>query len=504
MRSAKSGAYDIRVAVPSRGSLRAQVGNLSSGMLETLPLGAAGRQLTLSFDLPGFFVTFSDAIYGRPVDPRYWLSFNGAIRVMVAVPTDPRTPLGVKVQFHTLDTAAGPANVWAFAIGARDFLRAWIAGHPPAPAPTDSITGISVPEVKTLFTELSSGFATAVDIGFRKLDVNIVPTSTGDNAVQFDLVHPFDPAPAIRDALIDVGPSFFFPRIGTSAPRVHGGGSLGVSGSSFTAPQSTRLMVRWEARVKGPNDPPNLDDGTTFRVAQSEVQWGPATGGSSPPQPRTETITRAGRYDGLNQFQATNLAPTTVYAFRARDFSVAGMIATDWSNWLFLRTSANDQIELQLPDLNVSLGSARLLPDSTFTTTITIPPNVPPGSHLLVALESGQRMAQTVITVLAQGATLPPVLETMNRDTNLPFSYPPLLIGAAEVRLRGSSFAPGPVDLFVDSTAAQRLGSATADASGTFGASITWPPSITGPHDILAQQGLLEARTPVRGQQPPR
>jgi hypothetical protein len=53
MRSAASNAYDIDAQLPGRGSLGADVGGISIGMQDTLPPGVNGKQLTLSYSLPG-------------------------------------------------------------------------------------------------------------------------------------------------------------------------------------------------------------------------------------------------------------------------------------------------------------------------------------------------------------------------------------------------------------------------------------------------------------------
>lgn len=60
VQGARPNAYNIIASFPSTGSLRAQVADLSPGMLATLPPGTNAKQLTLSFILPGVSITWSE------------------------------------------------------------------------------------------------------------------------------------------------------------------------------------------------------------------------------------------------------------------------------------------------------------------------------------------------------------------------------------------------------------------------------------------------------------
>ncbi len=536
IQSARPNAYNINPTFPSAGTLRAQVGNLSTGMLGTLPPGTSGMQLTLSYLLPGVSVTWSEttssgggggaaagaalgglagaalgglagaaagAALGAVIggggpweNPSYSLTFDGEIEIAVAVPDNTLTPLGAKAEFLTHNTQTGPGNLFAVIIGIEDLISAWLSVQPLPPPPSDQIVPIFVPT--QLSTVLMEGFSAAAPSGFLQLGVTINPPLPCSkplppgNTVEFDVTHLFDPGPIVTNPLAPQGPSLVQPQIGTSAPTVNAGGQLGVIGSYFPAASSTQLTIIWT-------------DTTSGDVVQSEIQWGAAPDNHTPPsQPNKVPPFTRHPYDNRNTYTQKGLTPNTWYAFRVRDYDVANFIATDWSAWTFLQTSATDQVQLALGDGNNTLiGFATLQTDGTFMTTGIVPQGEPPGTYELLAELSGHRMAQTPITVVAAGQPLQQVLQIINPDTGIAFTGTPGVVGRYPVTVRGSNFSPGTVNLFVDSTSGTTLGQFDHLASDTFTVTVTWPFGITGPHTIVAQQNALQATASVYGENPP-
>jgi hypothetical protein len=495
-------AYNISVASPSQGTLSASVGNLSPGMLDTLPPGTIGMQLTLTYSLPGFGVSFSETtsgIFGSWADPSYNLTFDGVIEISIGVPNDSFIPLGAKAEFLTTNMQASAGNFFAVVIGVEDIISEWFNNQPVGGSGSslqDQIIGINIPQLQQLFSELSSGFATAATFGFVQLGVQIntnpPPQTPPGNTVEFDLTHPFDPGPVVTNALSPLLPSLFPPQIGTSAPEVDAGGQLGVTGNFFPAAQSSQLEITWT-------------DTTSGSVTQSEVQWGPVPNGQAPPpQPIDKLIPRHGSFDNANNFTTPKgLTPNASYAFRVRDYDVSSLIATDWSSWLVLTTQPTDQVQLVLSFNNTVIGFGTLQTDGTFSTTVIVPPSVPAGNYLLTAVLSGQTMAQTPITVVAENQPLAPVLQIVDPNTGIAYTSAAIVVGTLPVTTRGMNFSPGPVDFFVDTISGKSLGAATADQNGAFTVTLTWPTAVTGPHNILAQQGILQATAAVFGENVP-
>jgi hypothetical protein len=501
VQSAVPNAYSINASLPPKGALRASVGGLAPGMLDSLPPGTTGMQLTLSYFLSGFSVSFRETtsgIFGAWADPSYNLTFDGEIEINIAVPSESFIPIGAKAEFLTHNMQAGAGNFFALLIGLEDLISEWLNDQPIGSTGSslqDQITAINIPALQELFTELSSGFAVAAKFGFIQLapQINTNPpagTPPG-NTVEFDLTHPFDPGPVVTNAASAGGPSFFRPLIGTSVPQVHAGDPIGVTGTFFPPAQASQLTITWT-------------DTTSGTVAQSEIQWGIAPNGQvPPPQPADVKIVRHGPFDNANVFTAKGLLPNTPYAFRVRDFDVADFIATDWSAWAVFVTTASDQVQLLLNDANNTLlGNATVQGDGAFSTTVSIPANVAPGTYLLTALMSGQQMAQTIITVVAGGQALPPTLQVIDPITGIPFQAGIVVIG--QFTVRGANFNPGTVNFFIDTAGGTSLGVTLADANGGFTTNLIWPVGQAGPHKVVAQQGALEATFAVFAEDPPR
>jgi hypothetical protein len=280
VQSAQPNAYNVSAAFPSKGTLSAAVGNVSPGLLDTLPPGTPAMQLTFSYSLPGVNLSFSETtsgIFGSWADPSYNLTFDAEIEIAIAVPNDTTIPLGAKAEFLAQNMQASAGNFFAVLIGIEDIISQWLSNQPIGSTGSrlqDQIIGINVPQLQQLFGELSSGFAAAAGFGFLQLggqiNTNPPPQTPPGNTVEFDLTHPFDAGPVVANALAPGVPSLFPPQIGTSAPEVNAGSQLGVNGTNFPAAQSNQLAITWT-------------DTTSGNVAQSEAQWGLVPNGQPPP-----------------------------------------------------------------------------------------------------------------------------------------------------------------------------------------------------------------------------
>ena len=224
-------------------------------------------------------------------------------------------------------------------------------------------------------------------------------------------------------------------------------------------------------------------------VAQSEIQWGLAPSGQVPPPNQADVVIARQPYDNRNNFTAKALIPSETYAFRVRDFDVPGLIATQWSSWTVLTTTATDQVQLAFDD--TVIGGATLQSDGTFADpSFQIPTNAQPGLHQISAIMAGQQMAPPVtITVIAEGQELGRSLYVIDAQNNA-YNGVSGVEATYTVNLRGSGFKPGMVELFIDTASGTSLGSAfVKTATSIFFAAPVWPEGAVGPHNILAQQG---------------
>jgi hypothetical protein len=503
--NAKPKAYDISISVPSQGSLRADVGNLSPGVAKTLPAGTQGLQLTLSYQVPGFQVSFSertDSIWGSWADPSYNLAFDGEVEISVGVPSDPRISPGATAQFIARNPTGSASNFFADWIGFWQIIGGFFTGSsPPSPQQPDQFVGIGayVSGLYQVLAQIGQPLAQAFAFGFRVLAPVAtsapIPGTTPGNTAELDLTHAFDGPPTIT--LIGSTPSVFSAEIGANPNQAHAGGQLGVTGGYFPSAQSTQLTITWT-------------DTTSGQVVKSEVTWGQASldaaGNPAPPaNPNAPfDITRHGPYDNQNTYTFKNLLPNTTYAFQVRSFDVPGfdLIATQRSAWTFFTTAATDQVQLILDYNDTLLGFATLQPDGTFVTTVIVPASVPAGTYQLRAVLAGQQMAQTPVTVVAANVPLTPSLQILDPDTGIPFSGAAIVVGTLKVRLRGANYSQGQVDLSIDTVAGTNLGSVVADTGGGFAIDVIWPFGTTGPHSIIGEQGAAQAAAQVFGENP--
>jgi hypothetical protein len=509
VRKARPSAYNIVATFPAAGTLQADVGPVSTASAlpfppAVLPTGWKGRLLTLQYSLQGSVqITWSQTtggvvgwLTGSLFDASYQATFDGTLIVYVAVPADPAVGLIVQSSFQATHVHAGLdgfslANAVEFGSIVLQTGWDWLTFQtPPSNSIPDQNIGVTNSGIEQAFGLLSGQLAGAVPEGFTELSVQVngqpQPNWTAVNRVEFDLVHPFDAGPVVT-----AGPPY--PTFGSGAPQISASPGTVVAGTQFTVLGTNfpamRIVIGWTDTASG-------------EVSQSEVQWGrvlPTLIGHPLDVDvlGDVTITRYAAGDGRNTFTATNLAPDTNYAFRVRDYDLQNQSVTGWGDWTVLKTPVTNQVQLILGDpASTGLGTFTLQQDGTLSALVTMPAGEAAGIYPLWATISGAKVASTTVTVIAQGQQAPPQLEVIDPTTGL--SIPPVASVIYQVSLRGDYFEPGPVTLAADSQAGPDLGTATADAHGSFSATFGW--LDVGPHTILGvQNGQVAASVPVYG-----
>lgn len=507
-----SSAYDIHSTWPSKGSLTADVGGLSAIMQQTLPPGTTGSQLTLQYALPGVRASFSDS--GKSflgADASYNLSFDATIEIAVAVPDATAVGMTARAELLTTNMQAGASNFAAVARGIEDLLSDWISGQPgQSGSLADQIISVYIAQLQQLFGQLSAGFAAASGYGFSDLKVLVNPNPPSDlpqgNTIEFGITVPFDHMTAVtNDGVLPPGtPNLLTPQLGTTAPQVLAGGSVGVRGNAFPTAQANQLVVSWQdTRLVNTSPSPLPLPGT---VVQSELHWGSTTGAGVPPSAAATNdvkITRSGSLDST--FTATGLAPSTTYAFQVRDFFIQNFLSTDWSAWSYFQTSETDEVQLVLDDgANTVVGTTSLQTDGSLSATITVPTAETPGTYDLWAVLGGEKMAKATLTVVAPSQGLAPWVQFIDENTGDPLFGSVLLTCGQQTAVRGANFVPGKVDVFIDSASGTSLGQASVAFDGSFTVSFTWPYFVVGMHNVHAQQPTVQADAPLYAEMPPK
>jgi len=497
-------ATSISVSLPQRGSLAAQSNTLAAGapirtlFPATIPADAPADFVDLLYSLPSpsatinwfDFVTFE-------------LSFDGAIELVVIVPHNPSYPLYMTAMLQATNLNLSPTDFGGYLASAAASIASFFIGQPLTNAfhPADQEIPVAVSSLLPDVAKIVDAFTTVPVYGFVELSVRVnespPPTAflggpeTGAT-VEFDLTHPFDPPPVVANAWGDAGTRFALAVLQLATSAVAAGDQLGVSGSGFPPGQATQLEVTWSDTCSG-------------TVSLSELQWGENLGLISPPvvpNPE-EVVIKRNKDDGLNRYTASGLAPSTVYAFRVRDYD-ANFVATQWSDWKAITTQATEELELILSyeDFETTpLGTVQLAPaDGAFSTTVTIPTGLQPGTYIVQAVLADVVLAQASLSVGAAGEPVPPSIVIYDPNTGLPASGVVTVFGNPSLYLRGHGFTPGgQVELYVDT--AQGISLATwpvrAWPRGSFLATVPWPAVTDGPHQILAMQATLTATASV-------
>jgi hypothetical protein len=236
------------------------------------------------------------------------------------------------------------------------------------------------------FLELAQGFVAASSVGFTQLSVQI--NTDQENAVQFDLTHPFDIGPTLKDYCT---PWLEMQQIQLNKSLAYPGDQVTVTGIYWTALDPTNISIAW-------------NDTTSGLVQQSEVEYGQvfAPSFANPTSITKTTIDRTTTSDFAPAFQAQGL-PSFTYAFRVRDFDIEDYIATAWSPWRNFTTGAalgtSAQIALQQDVVassgpSVVLGNTPILLGGAFVTTIAIPTTQTPGRYHVIATSAPSLTAE--------------------------------------------------------------------------------------------------------------
>lgn len=457
-------AYNIAVNFPTSGRLFA----------------AVTGDLTLEYRLPGEVVTFSvttPTIFGSYADPAFKLTFDTALDINSPIPAMPCTfsPLASLIIENaniTGDNFIG--NAAEFVGNLINFFQ----GQPPifqsAEGSIDGVNPTSTGSFASTFGLLATACVQAQSAGFIQFQVFV---DQANSALAFRLIHPLDDPPVFQDQTF---PSFNHPIIGVSQDQIKAGDPLGVTGSEFTPPNTTSLVLIWSDTISG-------------NIVKSEIEWGlqggPFVTTSIPRQP----------FDSGNNYQFNNLAPNQNYQFHVRDWDQT--TSTPWSAWKVVQTSGAtaDQAMLWLDnDFGNPLGTTTVAADGTFSTTVVIPNTTTPGLHSLNAQLMGGEAAYPVnIQVLGANQSYTPMIQLIDpvsqqvrtsTEETFPFT------------LRGLGFTPGQLNIAVDSMQGTQIGQATVGNDGKFQQTYTMPSGILGPHQFVAWQVIgqttIQATTP--------
>jgi hypothetical protein len=516
---------NISLSVPQRGTLQALVTPYESTYSTLLPSYIPASLLNLSYRLSGFSGNFK--VYGFA---QYNYSFDGSVDIYVAIPHDPRQIPGAVGYFNVSNASVSQGNFGAWVVQAFVDVLTGVLGASPIGQWTHvnagSLTGAQTQadgsqdvtgSLQTLFSLLQNlwpAFAQAEPYGFSMLVPEVVgglPGAPAGSTVTLALIHPVADPPVISLIGALTGSSFLAAQVGASPAQGHPGDLISVTGIDFPGPRATTLSIEWSD--------------TSLTVSESVVLWGVMTNiaagtaplaGTAPPAIATTTISRAGRYDGKNQFTPPLLLqPDSWYGFQVQDFDLVlnnDVVSTQPSKWTYFQTSASDQIELALDGGLLPGAAPTLRSDGTFTASMTVP-DISPGVHVLTAALDGQARAHTNVTVIGAGDPVPPTLQIIDPATGWPFPGSVSLITPAVLRVLGTYFAPGAVALYLDlPTVAVKGSPSTAIATATAtsnppGTPATFTvdvpiPAVVGNHVVTAKQGSSEPTAPFYGQRP--
>jgi hypothetical protein len=492
-------ATNITPTLPAKGKLLAGLGDVAGQMADTLPLDFRARQLTLLYRVSG-----ATASWKTSGGASWTVTFDIELELAIAIPVDPTFPIGQMVPQAT--RWIGPpqfpqdpqvpqgmlAEIWArnltldgntMASLEKDgkHIADFINGQPSNDAIPDQMVPIRIKDLfagnAIDFTQLFTGFKAAVHAGFRYLTPDLK-----DKTVILRLSHPTDRAPVVKNIVVNQVAGLIPPVLSTSASQVKAGGSLTVKGQNFPGGQAHQLLIEWT-------------DTTTGSVTQSVLEWGPKNGPT-----KTVPISRK-PWDGKNTFLATKLSPDTVYTFRVIDHD---SVTCTKPGVLNVKTEHSQQLTLFL-DYGVSkaVGTAQIGVDGSFSATITVPAQVPAGTHRLWTKTQTGKVVETTITVVGAKQNLQPLVMVIDPTTGAALKNP-AVVETRKYTVRGEGFSPGRVDLYVDSAKGKKLASVTADANGTFTATFVWPSGVRGNHQVMALEVIkgqkIQASAGVNGQ----
>jgi hypothetical protein len=537
IQSSRSDAFDIQVVnLPTQGTLLAAVsrdtsqgGDISQGLADTLPLGTVARQLTLIYRVPGIQVTWKEKSSTAPYwaatpetlpatggevvwGPSYTLSFDGELEIDIAIPDDPTFPIGAFVpqltRWVTHPNAIwvpdkhdwmGPQGVYTsfWARNVKPTLNFWgdldnlpsevsdwwnsrpnNSDHLPDqefPVSILDVFGKYDANGDNLLSLLFKGFLPLVQQGFVQLKPSIE-----NNAVVLRLYHPnVDHGPGVKIDGHYGAPTTILPSITSDRTQTKAGSNLGVNGQNFPPTHAHQFRIDW------------ID--TTSSVTQSDIEFVKVSGpnGNQIETPHTTTLQR--HKGDQATFLASNLMPNQWFRFRVKDS--ARFSFPPWGDPLYVKTDPSDEVTLFLDNRvkKQMVGHAHLGTDGTFSTSITVPKNVPAGKHVLWAEAPGSKVASTTIIVIGANQKPQPMLQVLDPSTQMPLQTPKLLENTW-ASLRGEGFVNGTLTFYLDSPTGQKIGNTNAGQDGTFTTSVLWPSGVYGIHKIVAVQVLINGQ----------
>jgi len=314
-------------------------------------------------------------------------------------------------------------------------------------------------------------------------------------AIIVRLTHPAITPPTVVVSSSDPsGPTLWGPSIATNRPVAQVGSSLEVNGRYF--PPSLNLSTALPVSL-GHGAPNSIILGGPCFGGGTDLQWGPAAGPLHVQRlPGTTQATCSGSYN------AVNLAPSTTYQFSARDCDA--FTCSLWSAPVKVTTAVANpdkgKVVLTLDGTN-ALGTATVTAGGTFDITVTIPRNASSGNHKVRAVD-GTAVAEAAIVISAasSGAKASMMMVgVLNGESGCPNHPITSTQTDAPFMLFGSGFPAGSIAIHLDAPAGLALGTAVAQADGSFCQKMTGVPgSQAGNHTLVAvQNGSVDTQMAV-------
>jgi hypothetical protein len=308
------------------------------------------------------------------------------------------------------------------------------------------------------------------------------------NAIVFRITYAAIPVPTldVSNPGAPPQPTFTRPAISTDRPIVQAGASVAVSGRFF--PPFIDLATRLPVAI-GHAAPDACVGGGT------DLQWGPA---SKPPQvQRLPAVVKA---PCASVFEATRLAPVTAYQFSARDCDL--LTCSLWSRTVRVTTAkiipSPSKVVLTL-DGATTLGEGVVSGQGAFDMNVKIPAGAAAGSHKLRAVnaQGAAEVTLGITSAVAGGKASMILVGILPGESGCPNHPITSTQTDANFLLFGNGFGAGPLAIHLDNAAGFSVGSATAQADGSFCQKMAGvPSSLAGNHLLVAvQNGVIRAQT---------
>jgi hypothetical protein len=433
------GAWGIVLNAPTSGTVSAAIDDEPGG----------GKLLRIDYSLGQVSANFSVTTPytgGAITDPAFELDFDLDLTIQMDVPTSP-CALNPTMTAWSSNAKISPKNDTATIGTLLGDLGNFLGGRPAAifqsaEGAIDTYTNLPSTPFVGMLGGLQSACSTAQTQGFTEFAPFISQGTLG-----FRLTHP-EEAPTVWTAGAGA-PVLLTPQLAVSESQVFAGATDTAIGSQFPQQVSTNVSIAW-------SDP-------LGSVTTTNVVWGPVNG------PQT-TVTQNRTSFGGGLFTASNLTPNTFYQFTVQDCDV--LTCSPVSNTLIAYTGTGSvALVLTTASGPIQVGTATLDPTSGFSTTITIPSNVPPGTYLLSAVVEGQTLATTGLTVIQGGQ---PTLEFYDAQSgtgtqgNQTCGSSPCwqVYWGSSISMKGEGWTPGPVTVVLNESTGPATYTTTASSAG--------------------------------------